>query len=81
MAGVILVGVFLIISVYSVKQIDQNFRPRAQNFMDNKIGWKEFFAEEKDRCKDTFVQHLVPWLAFLCFISGAIVGSVDLLLT
>lgn len=76
--GIVLVGVNIAKTYHDFSRLYRGWNQDAKVFLEGKITWEHLHERDNARSPDRFWDYVLGYAAFLCFISGSLIGGVSL---
>ena len=77
--GIVLVGILDLLILHHVERIFLNWRQTTPKYYEDKIDWEDMTAADDKLSYTVWREYLVGYIAFFCFIAGAIIGVFSLI--
>lgn len=76
--GIVLVGLSVAKSYYRMAGLFRHYRKNVNLYFKDQISWEYLTDKDEKRSEARWLDHLLPWLSFGCFIIGCGLGSFSL---
>lgn len=73
--GIVFAGISTAKSFHYMSRLLKKYKQGVEDFYADKITWAELADADKKRAVPDFLDYIIPYLSFFCFIAGSGIGA------